>query len=181
MELQELTSFIVDYSPTELNFENYQLPQYIADEDGNEFFEAEELLAIILDESRKAGKWVPTDQRKFDEFVQKSYFEYQEKSKMLAENKERIWELRKARFFYFLTVFSTFGIYGKSHSSPSIDLFKDFKEVSLFERNLTDFHSAFKCAYSFLRSNGYLHAKTEDYVLYIYPSEKVLEDMRKFT
>ena len=186
MELQELTGSVVDYSPTQLKFKKYQLPRFIVDENGNENFEAEELLAIVLDESRKAGKWVPTDQRKFDENVQRNYFEYQERNRKIAENKERIWELRRAKFFYYLMVIITFGFYGKNEPTPSISLYGDFpmndvEDMSLFERTLVDFHTAFKNAYSFLRSNGYLHAKTEDYILYIYPSEKVLQDVRKFT
>ena len=186
MELQDLTGFVVDYSPTQLKFKKYQLPRFIVDENGNENFEAEELLAIVLDESRKAGKWVPTDQRKFDENVQRNYFEYQERNRKIAENKERIWELRRTKFLYYLMVIITFGFYGKNEPTPSISLYGDFpmndvEDMSLFERTLVDFHTAFKSAYSFLRSNGYLHAKTEDYILYIYPSEKVLEDVRKFT
>lgn len=186
MKLQDLTGIVTDYSPVNLKLKKYQLPNYIVDENGVENFEAEEVLAMVIEYSRQAGEWIPVEQRKFDENVQKSYFEYQERCRKIAENKERVWELRRAKFFYYLMVFITFGFYGKNEPTPSIDLYGDFpmkdvEDMALFERTLVDFHTAFKNAYSFLRSNGYLHAKTENYVLYIYPSDKVLEDVRKFT
>ena len=186
MELQDLTGFVVDYSPTQLKFKKYQLPRYITDENGKEYFEAEELLAIILDDSRKAEKWVPTDQRKFTEDIQRMYFEYEKRNQIIAENKKRISEFKKEKIFYYLLVIITFGFYGRNEPTPSVNLredydMKDVENMKLYERTVVDFHTAFKNAYSFLRSNGYLHAKTEDYTLYIYPSEKVLEDVRKFT
>jgi len=186
MKLQDLTGFVVDYLPTQLKFKKYQLPGYIVDENGVENFEAEELLAIILDDSRKAGEWVPTDHRKFTEDIQRMYFEYEKRNQIIAENKEKISSLKKEKIFYYLLVFITLGLYGRNTPTPSADLqvdypMNDVENMKLYERTVVDFHTAFKNAYSFLRSHGYLHAKTEDYTLYIYPSEKVLEDARKFT
>ncbi|MBQ9554471.1 hypothetical protein IJU97_06110 [bacterium] len=132
MKLQDLTGIVVDYQPTQFKFEKYQLPGFIIDKARGEMFEAEELLAIILDYSREAENWIAVELRKFDEDVQHSYFNLQEKN------------------------------------------------IKLFDRTIADFHAVFKQNYSYLRDNGYLHAKTQDFVLYIYPSEEVLKKLKKF-
>ena len=80
MKLQDLTGIVVDYQPTQFKFEKYQLPGFIIDKARGEMFEAEELLAIILDYSREAENWIAVELRKFDEDVQHSYFNLQEKN-----------------------------------------------------------------------------------------------------
>jgi hypothetical protein len=56
----------------------------------------------------------------------------------------------------------------------------DVEEVKLFNKTLNEFLESFKESYAYLRNNGYLHAKSQDYILYLYPSEKVINDMKKF-
>jgi hypothetical protein len=186
MKLSDLTGIVTDYSPVTLKFQKYQLPGYIKDSEGNELFEAEELLALVIDYSRQAGEWIAVNQREFDEAVQRMYFDYQERNRRIMENEEQVWSFKLTKFFYYLKVILTFGLYGLNNPAPSVELYGDFpmkdvEKMYLFERTLCDFHEAFRQAYNYLRSCGYLHAKSENYVLYIYPSETVLEYVRKYT
>jgi len=186
MKLANLTGVVTDYSPVNLKFRKYQLPAYIKDSEGKELFEAEELLALVIDYSRQAGEWIAVNQREFDENVQRMYFDYQERSRKIMENEEIDWSFKFAKFSYNLKNILTFGLYGKHYPAPSVELYGDFpmkdvEKMYLFERTLCDFHEAFRQAYNYLRSCGYLHAKSENYVLYIYPSETVLEDVRKYS
>ena len=185
MEISEIAGFVVDYSPDQLKFENYRLPNFIVDENGNEMVEAEELLGWIIDYSRRAKTWLAIEHRQVNDYVQKAYSDYECKAKMLASNKRRMGIFRKIKFLYYLKVILTLGFYGKNNPAPEIRLHTDIPmmdagKVKLFEKSLGDFHQAFKDSYAYLRNNGYLHAKTENYILYLYPSEMVIEKLRRY-
>ena len=186
MRICDIAGFMTDYSPDQLKFNNYELPQFIVNKDGNEMIEAEELLAWIIDYSRKEKQWVAIKQQSVNDLVQKAYHEYHEKERKLSANKRRIWIFKKIKFVYYLKLILSLGYYGKDNPIPEIRLHADIPmmdvgEVKLFEKPIDQFLSAFKESYSYLRNNGYLHAKTENYVLYLYPSEKVINDVRKFS
>ena len=186
MKIEEITGLVVEYSPDQLKFKNYELPNFIVDQSGKEMVEAEELLAWILDYSRREKKWVAVEQRQINDSVQKGYSDYQEKKRLVESNKRRIGIFRRIKFMYYLKVILTLGFYSKHNPTPMIRLHADIPmmdagRVELFEKPLNDFLESFKQSYSYLRNNGYLHAKTHGYILYLYPSEKVLNDVRKFT
>jgi hypothetical protein len=185
MRISDIAGFVADYSPDQLKFQNYELPNFIVGEDGKEMVEAEELLAWIIDYSRKEKKWLAIEQREVNDSVQKAYHEYQEKSKLLAANKRRVWIFRRIKFMYYLKLILSLGLYGRNNPVPEIKLhanipMMDVEEVKLFNKTLNEFLESFKESYAYLRNNGYLHAKSQDYILYLYPSEKVINDMKKF-
>ena len=186
MGIEEITGLVVEYSPDQLKFKNYELPNFIVDKNGKEMIEAEELLAWILDYSRREKKWLAVEQRQINDSVQKGYTDYQEKKRLVESNKRRKSIFRRIKFMYYLKVILTFGLYIKNNPTPMIRLHADIPmmdagRIELFEKPLYDFLESFKQSYSYLRNNGYLHAKTCGYILYLYPSEKVLNDVRKFT
>ena len=185
MRIADIAGFVADYSPDQLKFKNYELPSFIINDDGKEMVEAEELLAWIIDYSRKEKKWLAIEQREVNDSVQKAYHEYQEKSKLLAANKRRVWIFRRIKFMYYLKLILSLGLYGRNNPVPEIKLhanipMMDVEEVKLFNKTLNEFLESFKESYAYLRNNGYLHAKSQDYILYLYPSEKVINDMKKF-
>jgi len=186
MRISDIAGFVTDYSPDQLKFKNYELPKFIVDSNGNEMVEAEELLAWIIDYSRKEKQWVAIKQQSVNDLVQKAYHEYHEKARKQTANKRRIWIFKKIKFVYYLKLVLSLGHYGKNNPVPEIRLHADIPlmdvgKVELFEKPIEQFLSAFKESYSYLRNNGYLHARTEDYVLYLYPSERVINDVKKFT
>lgn len=183
-EIKNITGLVVEYSPDQLKFKNYELPKFIIDENGNEMMEAEELLAWIIDQSRREKKWVAVRQQMINDDVQQAYFDYQAKQKLVNANKRRMSIFRRIKFFYYLKLILSFGFL--KEDSPVLKLhanipMQDVGKVSLFEEPIDKFHKAFRDSYNYLRNNGYLLAKTENYILYLYPSKKVIEDVRKFT
>ena len=180
MRIKDIAGFMIDYSPDQLKFTNYELPNFIVDKDGNEMVEAEELLAWIIDYSRKGKQWLAIEQRTVNDSVQNAYHAYHEKAKKIAANKKRIWIFRKIKFMYYIKLILSLGL-SKNHPEPEIRLHADIPmmdvgKVKLFEKDLNEFLECFKKSYSFLRNNGYLHAKSQDYILYLYPSEKVIHE-----
>ena len=178
MRVSQIAGFVVDYPPELLEFKNYQLPNFIL-KDGKEFIEAEELLAWILDYSRKKKEWLAIEQRAINDDVQKAYFEYNEKLKKTADNKKRVKIFKRIKFLYYLKSILSLGIYSRHHSAPVLKLhtipLQDVGYVKLFDKDLGNFHQAFKEAYGYLRENGFLHARTENYILYLYPSKEVFD------
>jgi hypothetical protein len=184
MKISDIAGFVADYSPDQLTFKNYELPGFIVDDNGNEQVEAEELLAWVIDYSRQRKQWTALEYRQFNDDIQDARFKYEEREKKINANKRKVAIFRRIKFFYYLKLIFSLGLYGQKNPAPELDLDASIPMLGakshLFNESIEKYHTTLKYCYSYLRNNGYLHAKTKDYILYIYPSEKTIEELKTF-
>jgi hypothetical protein len=168
----------VDFTPSQINFKRYELPNLIID-CGTEKKEEEEFLAWFLEHSIKAGKWVAVVEKDFDFSLQEAQGQWDSRMRMIRANQLRKKKLRKLKLLYYLKELFSIGIYGRGHDAPEIEFYTNFPlgniKTCILDLSLSEFRDSLKSSYRYLRKNGYLRVETIRSENYIYPTEKLFK------
>ena len=171
----------VGFTPAQLHFKKYVFPQLIIEDEEEKIFE-EEMIAWFISHSITANQWVAVSQKDFDFSLQEARSIWDSSKKILRANQLKKEKMRKKWFEYLLKSIISFGIYAIICKYPTLDPYDvplNDIESSLIKLEIAEFHQALKETYYKICKKGLIQAQTINGEIWIFPTDKLFELLKK--